>query len=73
MTQQELNRISEAVLSLPTPGQGIKYIQRCLCLVSVLYGKHHWSTRYLKKYEADIKKLMDEDALHSSPLREPME
>ena len=71
LARQELTQITEAVLSLPTPGQGIKYIQRSPCLVAVLYGKAHWSTVYLVGYEKDVKKLMEEDTLHSSPLREP--
>ena len=50
LARQGLTQITEAVLSLPTPGQGIKYIQRSLCLVVVLCGKAHWSTVYLAGY-----------------------
>ena len=70
LTKAELSRISDAVLALPTPGQGIKYVQRGLCLCTVLYGKDHWSAEYLAAYEQDIKHLMEEDILHNSPLRE---
>ena len=71
LTKAQIKKISEVVLRLPLPRQATHTIRRHLCLSSFIWGPTHWSTMYLEALDKEVRRLMEEDVLYDSPLREP--